>query len=123
MQTPFHEILRIMRTSNADSFPVLNEKEEYVGMIDLRRISTVLHNKEMQKLLLAEDLVLTDQYTLTLNQDLLEVYNEMSVEEHECLPVVDENDDKKLIGIVTRFHVMYRYNKELVLSRGDRAEK
>ena len=123
MKTPVLEILQIMRTSNADAFPVLNEMEEYVGMIDLRQISKILHNDELQKLLLAEDLVLTDQYTLTLNQDLLEVYNEMSVEEHECLPVVDEDDDKKLVGIVTRFHVMYRYNKELILSQGNLATK
>lgn len=126
--TPLHEILRIMRTSNADAFPVLNEQKEFVGMIDLRQISNVLHSDtllsdEAQKHLLAKDLVLTDQYTLTLDQDLLEVYNEMSVEEHECLPVVDEDDEKKLIGIVTRFHVMYRYNKEMVLSQGDNAEK
>ena len=130
MQTPFNEILRIMRTSNADAFPVLNEMDEYVGMIDLRQINHVLQNDEnllkndrAQEHLLAKDLVLTDQYTLTLDQDLLEVYNEMSVEEHDCLPVVADDDDKKLIGIVTRFHVMYRYNKELVLSQGDRIEK
>ena len=62
----------------------------------------------------------SDQYTLTLNKDLLEVYNEMRVGEQDCLPVIAEDDNKKLIGIVTRFHVMYRYNKELVLLQGDR---
>ncbi|GAX59246.1 chloride channel protein [Candidatus Scalindua japonica] len=126
--TPFDKILQKLRSSNADAFPVLNEKEEYVGMIDLRQISNILHSDtllsdEAKKHLLAKDLVLTDQYTLTLDQDLLEVYNEMCMEEHECLPVVDEDDDKKLIGIVTRFHVMYRYNKEMVLSQGDSAQK
>ncbi|MCP4267080.1 MAG: CBS domain-containing protein [Candidatus Brocadiaceae bacterium] len=65
-------------------------------------------------------IVSIDKYTLTLNQDLLEVYNEMRVGEQECLPVVD-GDNKKLIGIVTRFHVMYRYKKELVLLQGTRA--
>ena len=35
-----------------------------------------------------------------------------------CLPVVDEDDSNKFIGIVTRFHVMPMYNKELVLLQG-----
>jgi predicted transcriptional regulator len=44
----------------------------------------------------------------------------MRVGDQDCLPVVAEDDNKKLIGIVTRFHVMYRYNKELVLLQGDK---
>ena len=40
-----------------------------------------------------------------------------------CLPVVAEDDNKKFIGIVTRFHVMSMYNKELVLLQGDVKEQ
>ncbi len=120
METPFHEILRLMRTTNADAFPVLNGNREFVGMIGLQRISKTLQEEKAQDHLFASDLVSSGQYTLTLNKDLLEVYNEMRVGEQECLPVVAEDDNKKLIGIVTRFHVMYRYNKELVLSQGDK---
>ncbi len=115
METPFHEILRLMRTTNADAFPVLNSKGEFVGMIGLPQVSKTLQNEKVQGHLLARDMVSSDQYTLTLNKDLSEVYNEMRVGEQDCLPVVAEDDNKKLIGIVTRFHVMYRYNKELVL--------
>ncbi|MBC8555522.1 MAG: chloride channel protein, partial [Candidatus Brocadiales bacterium] len=121
METPFHEIIRLMRTTNADAFPVLNENGAFVGMIGLRQISKILQSEEVQEHLFAKDLVSSDQYTLTLNKDLMEVYNEMMVGEQDCLPVVAEDDNKKLIGIVTRFHVMYRYNKELVLLQGDRA--
>jgi CIC family chloride channel protein len=120
METSFHEITRMMRTTNADAFPVLNKNGEFVGMIGLQQISKTLQSEEVQEHLVAKDLVLSDQYTLTLNKDLLEVYNEMRVGEQDCLPVVAEDDNKKLIGIVTRFHVMYRYNKELVLLQGDK---
>ena len=109
-----------MRTTNADAFPVLNNKGEYVGMIGLLQVSKTLQNEKVHDHLLAQDMVSRDQYTLTLNKDLLEVYNEMRVGEQDCLPVIAEDDNKKLIGIVTRFHVMYRYNKELVLLQGDR---
>ena len=120
METSFHEIMRMMRTTNADAFPVLNKNREFVGMIGLPQISKTLQNEEVQEHLFAKDLVLSDQYTLTLNKNLLEVYNEMRVGEQDCLPVVAEDDNKKLIGIVTRFHVMYRYNKELILLQGDK---
>ena len=121
METPFHEIIRLMRTTNVDAFPVLNKKGEFIGMIGLPQISKILQNEKVQEHLLARDLVTSGQ-SFTLNKDLLEVYNEMSVGEQDCLPVVAEDDNKKLIGIVTRFHVMYRYNKELVLLQGDRTE-
>ncbi|MFQ5688215.1 MAG: chloride channel protein [Candidatus Scalindua sp.] len=107
--TPFHEILHLMRTTNADAFPVLNGNGEFAGMIDLPQISKTLLDEAAQKHLLAGDLVSSNQYTLTLNTDLLEVYNQMKVGEQECLPVVAEDDKKKLVGIVTRFHVMSRY--------------
>lgn len=118
METPFHEILRLMRTTNADAFPVLNGKGEFVGMIGVQQIRKTLQNEEVQERLLARDLVSSAQYTLTLDKDLLEVYNEMRVGEQECLPVVAGDDKRKLIGIVTRFHVMSRYNKELLLLQG-----
>jgi CIC family chloride channel protein len=121
METSFHEIIRLMRTTNVDAFPVLNKKGEFVGMIGLPQISKILQNEKVQEHLLARDLVTSGQ-SFTLNKDLLEVYNEMSVGEQDCLPVVAEDDNKKLIGIVTRFHVMYRYNKELVLLQGDKTE-
>ena len=37
--------------------------------------------------------------------------------------MVAEDDNKKFIGIVTRFHVMSMYNKELVLLQGDVKEQ
>ncbi len=38
------------------------------------------------------------------------------------LPVVAEDDNKKFLGLVTRFHVMSMYNKELILLQGDSKE-
>ncbi|MHC4321577.1 MAG: chloride channel protein [Planctomycetota bacterium] len=123
LETPFQEILRLMRTTNADGFPVLDGDGGLVGMVGLQQISKALQDEEMQDHLLTRDLVSNEQYTLTLNKDLLEVYNEMRVGGQGCLPVVDEGDSKKFIGIVTRFHVMSRYNKELVLLQGVRKEQ
>lgn len=118
LETPFQEVLRLMRTTNADSFPVLDEDGELVGMVGLQQISKALQNENAQENLLTRDLVSSEQCTLTLNKDLSEVYDEMRLGGQGCLPVVDESDNKKFIGIVTRFHVMSMYNKELVLLQG-----
>jgi chloride channel protein, CIC family len=118
MDTPFTEILRLMRTTNADGFPVLDGDGGLVGMVGLQQISKALQKEESQEHLLTSDLVVSEQYALTLNKDLLEVYDEMRIGGQGCLPVVNEDDNKKFIGIVTRFHVMSMYNKELVLLQG-----
>ena len=113
--TPFHEILRLMRTTNADGFPVLDGDGGLVGMVGLQQISKALQNEETQVHLLTRDLVESEQYTLTLNKNLSDVYDEMRLGGGQgCLPVVAEDDNKKFIRIVTRFHVMSMYNKELV---------
>ncbi len=121
METPFSEILRLMRTTNADGFPVLNDDGRLVGMVGLQQISNALQKEKVHERILARDLVTNDLYTLTPSKDLMEVYNEMRVGGQGCLPVVAEDDNTKFIGIVTRFHVMSRYNKELVLLQDARA--
>ena len=118
MDTPFTEILRLMRTTNADGFPVLDGDGGLVGMVGLQQISKALQGEEAQERLLTRDLVSSEQCTLTLNKDLSGVYDEMRLGGQGCLPVVDEDDSKKFIGIVTRFHLMSMYNKELVLLQG-----
>ncbi len=75
--TPFHEILRLMRTTNADGFPVLDGDGGLVGMVGLQQISKALQNEETQVHLLTRDLVESEQYTLTLNKNLSDVYDEI----------------------------------------------
>ena len=123
MDTPFTEILRLMRTTNADGFPVLDGDGGLVGMVGLQQISKALQGEEAQERLLTRDLVSSEQCTLTLNKDLSGVYDEMRLGGQGCLPVVDEDDSKKFIGIVTRFHLMSMYNKELVLLQGTGKEE
>ena len=112
-----------MRTTNADGFPVLDGDGRLVGMVGLQQISKALQNVETQVHLLTRDLVVSEQYTLTLNKNLSDVYDEMRLCGQGCLPVVAEDDNKKFIRIVTRFHVMSMYNKELVLLQGDVKEQ
>ncbi len=122
LDTPFHEILRLMRTTNADGFPVLDVDGGIVGMVGLQQISKALQKDDAKEHLLTRDLVVSEQYSLTLNKDLLEVYNEMRVGGQGSLPVVSEDDNKKFLGLVTRFHVMSMYNKELILLQDARKE-
>lgn len=123
LDTPFHEILRLMRTTNADGFPVLDEDGRLAGLVSLQQISKALRNEDTQENLLTRDIVVSEQYTLTLNENLSDVYDEMKLGGQGCLPVVAEDDNKKFLGIVTRFHVMSMYNKELVLLQGDVKEQ
>ncbi|MCP4251875.1 MAG: chloride channel protein [Candidatus Scalindua sp.] len=123
LDTPLHEILRLMRTTNADGFPVLDSDGRLVGMVGLQQISKALQNGNAQEDLLTRDLVVSEQYTLTLNKDLFDVYNEMRVGGQGSLPIVAEDDNKKFLGLVTRFHVMSMYNKELILLQGDSKEQ
>lgn len=116
-ETPFYEIVKLIRTTNHDIFPVVNETGEYVGIINFQQIRQTLQNEVVQRLMLADDLLVRDEYRLTSGRNLLEVFNEMAMRDVDCMPVVDEDNENMLIGLVTRQSVMARYRKELLLTR------
>ncbi len=116
-ETPFYEIVSMIRTTNFDTFPVVNEEDVYFGLITFQQIRQTLQNEEMQRLLLANDILVKDPYLLTPDVDLLEVFNEMEMREINCLPVVDKDYNKRLVGLVTRSELMARYRKEVLLER------
>ena len=97
---PLDDVLHFIERSTHSHFPVVRENGELAGVIHFADVRDVIYDPILRDLVTAIDLadpnavsVKTD-VTLT---DLLEVFKHQNV---AVLPVVDDHDSKKIIGLV-----------------------
>ena len=101
----------------AFAFPVVDSNLMLVGVItiaDLGRIAK--DSRDLAPVLLAADLALPAE-TVQIGDSLLTVIRKMGVRGTGALPVVDQPNER-LIGMVTRAHVLGLYQRALA---GDHA--
>jgi CIC family chloride channel protein len=78
----------------------------------------VLESAELADLVVADEISTKDVVTVTAKSNLNEAMEQFALIDIEQLPVVDEHDDKKIVGMLSRMDVMAAYNKE-VLKKSD----
>lgn len=113
--TSFVKMLRILYKSKIDMVPVLDEKGEFYGVVGFQQVRTIIHDESRQGLIAMDDVTLQNPLTVTPGDSLADVFAEFGMLDANCLPVVSEEDPKKLVGIVTRSSIVSRYRKEVIL--------
>jgi CIC family chloride channel protein len=93
-------------------FPVLNQSEELIGVVTAQDVQKALSNGDLQAT--AGELATKDLVTVTPDHTLQDVLVRFHVRDLGHLPVVDPDNPKKLIGIISRLHVIRAYNRALV---------
>jgi coenzyme F420 hydrogenase subunit beta len=104
-ETTVEEILSIMTKHHHMGYPVLDDKEQLMGIVtfeDILKIPSQQHSST-----LAEKIAQKNPATVYPDDSILDVYNKMSKQRIERILVVDRNNPKKLLGIVTRTDVMH----------------
>lgn len=103
----FNEILRQVSHSKYDRFPVVNKSGQFIGLIDYEDIRDLVVDPAFARLVVAKDIVKPEPLTLTSNQtigDALDVFRSHS--NITYLPVVDQDDPGKLVGIISQNDVL-----------------
>jgi CIC family chloride channel protein len=93
-------------------FPVLNRAGELSGVITAQDIQKALGNGDLHAKV--GDLATRDLVTVTPDHTLHDVLVRFHVRDLGHLPVVDPENPKKLVGIVSRLHVIRAYNRALI---------
>ena len=115
-EMPFKKILEIVSYSRHLYYPVVNEKEEMVGIISFSDIRDAAQKEDMEEIGLARDLATLDVTTLKPNHNLSEALDKFSELDVEQMPVVAVGDSKKVIGLLRRSDVQAVYNREILVS-------
>lgn len=93
-------------------FPVLNESGELTGVVTAQDVQKALGNGDLEAKL--RDLATKELVTVTPDDSLHDVLVRFHVRDLGHLPVVDPNNPKKLLGIISRAHVVRAYNRALI---------
>ncbi|MEE9171720.1 MAG: chloride channel protein [candidate division NC10 bacterium] len=93
-------------------FPVLNQAGELTGVVTAQDVQKALSDGELEARV--GELATKDLVTVTPANSMHEVLVRFHVRDLGHLPVVDPNDPKKLLGIISRAHIIRAYNRALV---------
>ena len=107
---PLNSLLHRIKESTSSYFPVVNSKEELVGMISLRDIRPILMEESLMDLVIAKDIMSEDIITLSSDENLYDAMGKFGIRDVGQLPVVDRKNPKKVVGMLKRTDVIVAYN-------------
>ncbi len=96
----FDEVIHFVERSRFNHFPVVNEDDRLVGMIDFADVRDIIYDPAVRDLVTAIDLAKPNCPFATVDQplpELLDKFHEVNV---GCLPVLQSPASRKVTGVV-----------------------
>jgi CIC family chloride channel protein len=106
------EFLRRSAEEEHEWFPVLNPAGELTGVVTAQDVRKALDRGDLQARV--GSLATREVVAVTPDDSLQDVLVRFQVRDLGHLPVVEPRNPKKLVGIVSRLHVIRAYNQALV---------
>lgn len=112
--THLGEIVARIGLGSVDHLYVMDDTGRLQGVIGMNEMrSALLDMNSLSDLVVAADLAREDVPMITLDQDLDVVMRIFGGKNREELPVVDNLASQRLLGTITRGHLLEAYNREL----------
>jgi CIC family chloride channel protein len=105
------EVSDIILHTGFQVFPVLNKKDDLIGIITY---SDLIEPIEQNKLdVLVKDIEIKKMVTIYPDETLKRALKKTVLGDYDCLMVVDRNAPKKLVGLLSRSDIINAYRKEM----------
>ncbi len=113
--TKLDKIIKIFMTNEEPYFYVVTDAGRLVGSLSTHYVKTILSgDKALQHLIIARDLMVPSEATVTPATTLADCMNLFERVESEHLPVIDGQETQKLIGCISKKDVIKLYNREIL---------
>jgi Kef-type K+ transport system membrane component KefB/predicted transcriptional regulator len=110
--TPYYALLKHIAHSRYDRFPVVDDSNRFVGVIDYTEIRNLLFEPALVPLVVAGDLTASADYCLKPDQPLREALKMLQLHRNiSYFPVVDTDDPQKLVGILNQNDVLAAFRR------------
>ena len=106
-------MLRLSERHGVGDFVVTDEDEHYVGLVTSEDLKAALVYREAIPLLQVNELQRSNLPTLTMDEPLDLVLEKFSRCDSDALAVLDIDDQRRILGLVTRSQLMRRYQSAL----------
>ena len=107
----FSEFISNTRHTN---FPLINAEGELSGIISVQDFLGVVFEKDLLDLIVVKELATNDVTTVSAGENLDEAMRKIGYRNIEQLPVVAQNNSRKLIGLISRRDMVSAYNRALM---------
>jgi CIC family chloride channel protein len=101
-------------SSKYSSFPIVDGKGLLTGIVTFQDFKEILFEKQLGRLIVAKELSTPNVITITENENLDSALKKIGFRNIEQLPVVDESNPRKILGILSRRDIFAAYNKALI---------
>jgi len=110
---PARRLLELAEQHNAVDFVVVDDRRRYLGMIVAEDLRTTLLQIEALPLLVVGELMRPGIPTTHPDESLDEVMDKFSRHDGDGLAVLDPDADDRVVGVITRSHLMRQYHLAL----------
>ncbi len=115
------EFVPIMTSTDQQNFPVVNSEGEMTGIFSINDVREILVERELDNLIIMKEIADEDVPFVTMEDNLADVLRMFALFEVDSLPVVEEEDSKKLMGMIRRRDVIISYYEKLNVLKVDQA--
>lgn len=119
LNMPMGEVVRLITGTKQTAFPVVDAEGHYYGLFGLNDVRQFLYDSDLGDLAVAHDLASPEAEAIPVDTDLGSAIERFATSPFEELPVVDPDDEKRVIGMLRRHDVIATYNARLMAIRAD----
>jgi CIC family chloride channel protein len=109
----FGEFKQVFARTNQQYFPVMNDKGELSGIFSINDFRGILFESDISDPVTMKDLAQTKVVVTNPTEDLNEVLKKVTVRNLRQIPVVEERNSKRLLGMLDRRDIILFYNQRV----------
>jgi len=111
---PLKKLVKFTLASKHSSFPLVDDEGLLSGIVTFQDFKEVFFEEGLGDLVVAKELSPPKVITITKKENLDDALVKIGMKNIEQIPVVDENNPRKIIGILSRRDIFAAYNKALI---------
>lgn len=110
---PIQRILPLFADREEESFPVVNKSGELIGLISMSNVRAIIGEEGLDNVIVAED-VKTKLATVSPKETLHEALVKFLSTRYGSIPVVDEKNPNKVLGLLSYHDLITAYDEALI---------
>lgn len=113
----YREVRRLLEHSRGLDFPVVDDEGRLTGLISLQEFGTLKFEPELHDTVLAKDFAVSQHIALKPSDSLQTALEAFAEADRDELPVISDDEARKLVGTLRRQDLLNAYERALVARR------